>query len=286
MKLVTPHDPFPCKIPRTMFRLFCHITSTVVTIGGEAGTMGWVDLWHGILLCDVLDPNPTLRGVPLPLPMELLAQNSGLGTDIGCPKSLRGISFVPQSGSQGGCLRFVHLEATTTMVPLPSCAGSDSDDEILGFDWEMRDWAITTWSNYKMTTSLDDWEMDCKKTEASKTSIVSSKLKSKMLKSGLLSTGGTESGEPKRGLQNLYVSHPAPGMDNGVVYLQARVKFQDAKAFVLALDTNNNQLLAAAEFATETICRTGIKHLPCNISKYIDPQDRVSRIPKGTFASH
>lgn len=39
--------------------------------------------------------------------------------------------------------------------------------------------------------------------------------------------------------------------DNGVVYLQlqARVKFQGAKTFVLALDTSN-QLLAAAEFAT------------------------------------
>ena len=39
----------PVKIPRRSSRLLDHNTSTVVSIGGEYGTMGWIDLWGWIL---------------------------------------------------------------------------------------------------------------------------------------------------------------------------------------------------------------------------------------------
>lgn len=73
--------------------------------------------------------------------------------------------------------------------------------------------------------------------------------------------------------------------DNGVVYLQlqARVKFQGAKTFVLALDTSN-QLLAAAEFATrpDFLLASSISLVTSpSISK---PQDGVLRVPKDVGA--
>ncbi|GJM97481.1 hypothetical protein PR202_ga14411 [Eleusine coracana subsp. coracana] len=120
--------------------------------------------------------------------------------------------------------------------------------------------------------------MDCKEVKASCTTI-SSNLSSTMLKSGLLSPGGIE---PERAFQNLLVSTPAVGIDDGVVYLQARIKFWDPKVFVLALDTRDNKLIDAVEFATERIRGTGTVYFPSNISKYIDPENRmVVPIPKG-----
>ncbi|CAN6206737.1 unnamed protein product [Urochloa humidicola] len=235
--------------------------------------MGWVDLWRGILICDVLEEKPEIRGVPLPLPMDLLTCNNGQGADIGgCARPLRGIAVVDQ------CLRFVHLEAIlspasrTTTLPTDS---SDIGEEICVPDPVMSDWVIHTWSNSKMTTSWNDWVVECE-TRASHTTIPS-KVKSKMLNSGLLTPEGAN---PVRALQNLMVSHPAPGTDDGLVYLLARLTYQDPKAFVIALDTRENVLLGSAEFATEKKRGAGIMYFPSNISKYVDPKARFLPITK------
>lgn len=46
-----------------------HQSGKTVTIGGERGTVAWVDLWRGVILCYVLDDDrPVLRDVPLPVP--------------------------------------------------------------------------------------------------------------------------------------------------------------------------------------------------------------------------
>lgn len=266
--LVEPQDKFPRRIPKNSSRILLHLTSVVIPIGGEGGTMGWVDLWHGILFCDVLSPEPKLRGVPVPLPTELLNSDYGQGSELFCPKPLRGITFVNKPGIEP-CLRFVQLEPT----PIPP---EDSDDEAEFPDWGMRDWKVTTWSNSKMTTSWNDWKFDCA-IQASKTKI-SSKLKWKMLQSRLLSPSA--GGLPERAFQNLLVSFPAPGMDDNVVYLQAKVKLSDSKVFVLALDMKDNILLNAVEFANERICGAGVVYFPSNISRYIDPEARV-HFPEG-----
>ncbi|KAK3140836.1 hypothetical protein QOZ80_5AG0406500 [Eleusine coracana subsp. coracana] len=135
---------FPVKIPRKCDRLLYHHTTTMIAIGGELGTMGWVDLWRGILLCDLLDPNPALRVMPLPLPFESMRANNGLGVYLGYPGDRRGITFIREKR----CFKFVHMQVTGDRV---------GNDERGTPAFRVDDWKITTWSNTEMRDSLDDW---------------------------------------------------------------------------------------------------------------------------------
>jgi hypothetical protein len=278
VRLVEPQVSFPFRMSLNTIRLGYHLTSTVISIGGQGGLMGWVDLWRGILICDVIDSEPEIRGVPLPLPLDLLTCNNGRGADLGgCARPIRGIAVVNQ------CLWFVHLEPILSAAPGTTLLTDSSDDdndneiEIAVPDPVMSDWVVHTWSNSKMTASWKDWIKNCS-ARASDVKIPG-KVKSKMLNSRLLSPEGAN---PVRALQNLMVSHPSPGIDVGVVYLLARHRLQDPKAFIIALDTRENVLLGSAEFATERKHGAGIMYFPSNISKYVDPKARVLPILKGT----
>ncbi|XBI52497.1 hypothetical protein VPH35_034861 [Triticum aestivum] len=63
----------PAAFPRPQDAPPEHLGDRVITVGGA---MGWVDLWHGMILCDVHVPSPAgpgprpLRYVPLPKPMQ------------------------------------------------------------------------------------------------------------------------------------------------------------------------------------------------------------------------
>ncbi|OEL14734.1 hypothetical protein BAE44_0024248 [Dichanthelium oligosanthes] len=223
--------------------------------------MGWVDLWHGILLCNVLFDEPMLRAVPVPVPLDLVSCDYGRGTELGCPIPFRGIAFVKGGGGShntDNCLKLVHLEAKATLVP-------GYNDEI---DYQMHDWTIVTYTNTAMTSSWKDWRMDCR-VSASDIAI-DGQIKSELLQSGLL---GSASGQA---LHNLLVSHPAPGIaaaaHEGIVYLMARKKYRHPdEVWVLALDTRNKALLGAAEFDNERQPCAPAMYCPSGIAKYSKP---------------
>jgi hypothetical protein len=70
-----------------------HATSKTITIGGDRGTVAWVDLCN-ILLCNVLDDCPKLRVVPLPPQSR-----------HGNPRSVRDIAFVD------GFIKYLEMES-------------------------------------------------------------------------------------------------------------------------------------------------------------------------------
>ncbi|GJN16159.1 hypothetical protein PR202_gb03117 [Eleusine coracana subsp. coracana] len=71
-----------------------------ISIGGRGGSMGWVDLWSGILVCDVLrKKNPVLRYTPFPV----IRYRSDLDDQIIAPAaSLKVGTATTWTGSKAG----------------------------------------------------------------------------------------------------------------------------------------------------------------------------------------
>ena len=195
--VVEPQEGFNIVIP-TNTDLHRHDTSNVITIGGEYGTMGWVDLWRGILFCDVLREKPTLRGIPLPPPIEFITSSDYFGRAMDC----RGIAFV------NGCLKFVQLDI------ISSYDIDDIDPETEYPTLLVDDWAISSWINPTMENSYEAWgEPECTVRAAEVT------IKTDMIShsTGMLLRPSDESSDDSEEdadyLRHLVVSDPSPSLD-------------------------------------------------------------------------
>ncbi|KAJ1288832.1 hypothetical protein BS78_02G118000 [Paspalum vaginatum] len=248
MLLVDAPQDFPLKIPTQLHR---HHTTTVITIGGEGGTMGWVDLWRGILLCDVLVGQPSLRSMPIPWPLEEMSN----------PAQRRGIAFIRGKV----CLKFVHLETTEECVP-------EIDEETGLTSIRVDDWALTTWSNKKMSSSPEDWH---KEYVVKASSIGIDPAISQVLEdTGLLPRPcENEAAAEWKTLQNLSMYQPSPSITGeDVVYLVAWEKFMRRKAWILSVDMKNGgRLQSAAYFGIRRYSGLDVIYCPSRISKYMNP---------------
>ncbi|KAF8651662.1 hypothetical protein HU200_063173 [Digitaria exilis] len=110
-------------IPDTASEVLFHETTKTIILGGPNGTVGWVDLWRGILFCDVLDEMPVLRDMPLPKP----SRRNRRDFCFGGPHSYRDISVVAAtSGQEHGInnnkvvIKYVEMETRPGEIPLSS----------------------------------------------------------------------------------------------------------------------------------------------------------------------
>uniref|UniRef100_A0A0A9CMC1 DUF1618 domain-containing protein n=1 Tax=Arundo donax TaxID=35708 RepID=A0A0A9CMC1_ARUDO len=248
--VVSPHIPFPIDIRKNAIRLCRHTTSTVITIGGDGGTMGWVDLWSGILLCDLLCSSHTLRSVPLPMPGRYVRRQEKI---LGCPKAFRGIAVVQ------GCLMMVEMESCVKRLP-------EWDRETEFPKFRVDEWELTTYTNRKITNSREDWKFDC--TVKASGIRIDDAMRWELLQSGLLHE--RTSAAIQRNLENLHTCQPILSLDDkGVVYLLTRPKFNQRKAWVIAVDMENNKLQALAEFGTDRSLGLSFAYCPSRISSYM-----------------
>uniref|UniRef100_A0A0E0MGB9 BSD domain-containing protein n=1 Tax=Oryza punctata TaxID=4537 RepID=A0A0E0MGB9_ORYPU len=227
-----------------------HSFSKVITVGGEAGTIGWVDLWKGILFCDVLKDDPVLRYVPLPPPLMATRKLRG------CPRNTRDISVIK------GLIRYVELQIHIK-------PGSFTRGNYIS-----NGWTVATWSRIS-TNPLKYWHQDCK-LGASQVSFENNPVHYELMPQLL-----DDQGIPQLTMVRLHTSHPVLSMhDHDTVYLMTKVNYLDDKAWVLAIDTRNNALQDVAEFNAERAIPLSYTFTQSGISEYLNMLPGIEENPK------
>ncbi|CAO2042555.1 unnamed protein product [Urochloa humidicola] len=235
-------------LPDSVVRLY-HETGRAFAVGGERGTVAWVDLWRGVLFLDVLDrrPRPVLRDVPLPVPAR---ENWGLLRDGRNPGYIRDVAI-----SRGrDTIKYVEMEIQPSRVvrTLPDSyhewvrGGSRRSHVIPG------SWKATTWSMAAVPGgggSWTDWKVEC---EVESKDVGMDGLLSKL--SG------------RATLPDVPVAYPTLNADDDTIYLLSSTESR-REEMVVAVDVRNKTLRGAAKldaqknfssmptYCTSEICR-------------------------------
>ncbi|KAL6601800.1 hypothetical protein ACP70R_045020 [Stipagrostis hirtigluma subsp. patula] len=212
------------------------ITSKVITIGGELGSVGWVDLWRGILIYDVLLDNDNLRYIPLPLP--------------GVPRSLRGpADRVRDVIVAEGYIKY--FDMTTYIKPSSTIA----------YVYTPHGWTAETWK-LDLSKTGSKWDHDCKINVSDVP--VNNTPYAQMLPV-------PQKGEDKESiLMSLHADYPALSLhDDGVVYIMNRRERDENFAWVIAVDVKHRNLKDVAFYNSGRPVGAGFNHLVSGISKHL-----------------
>ncbi|XBI82672.1 hypothetical protein VPH35_091293 [Triticum aestivum] len=206
--------------PPSSEMLMSHLTTKVITLGGAKGTVGWVDLWRGILLCDLLDesPAPVLRDMPLPSPLK----GDWTWCLERCPYYLRDIAV----NERKDAIKYVEV---TMLV----------DDT----------WKATTWSMPIPATSWSHWRQRCSVWSA-RVGVPADVARHYRLLHKLMSGRAHKAAEGVLSLGRLRMALPTMGVadeDDDVVYMLAEATSDGAMTTVLAVDLGTQALRGVAK---------------------------------------
>ncbi|CAN6314021.1 unnamed protein product [Urochloa humidicola] len=240
----------------------CHKAHKVVVLDGN--TLGFVDLWEGILCCRVDDDSPVLplRHIRLPPPMHI---NKGM---FDCASGIRDVICI------NGMIKFIEIANRERKV---ICEQSDdlshnngelldSDlDELANNAVDAKDvyaydgWSVVTW---KRQASSDRWLSDCQ-VDVNDVTVCNPRHLDL-----LPQLSSSHSGKLNLN-KNLLVSAPAFGLqDKDVVYLMCKLEIMDKTAWVLAINTREKALEDLAFFTGRT-CYFYRTYCPYTLSKHM-----------------
>uniref|UniRef100_K3Y145 DUF1618 domain-containing protein n=2 Tax=Setaria italica TaxID=4555 RepID=K3Y145_SETIT len=211
-------------------------SSKVIPLKGSL--LGWVDLWWGILVCDVLSDNPKLHYIPMPKPMP---SNEGF-QDEGEPSYFRDVT---------GCedmITFVEMEYDYHYIPVtdPSCYSPDGWTAVIGSRrLDSREWIRNHVVNIENITVSEDCH--------GRTDLLPQ---------------FCENGTPS--LKKMPIGTPTLGDCNNVLYLMSKVKFGDTKGWVVAVDINSKRLEAVSTFSAASLPGFSTAYYPSSFSKYFN----------------
>lgn len=243
----------------------------VIALGG--GAVGWIDLWRGIISCNVFDKNPVLSFTPVPMleENERHEGNPRLFRDITCSNGV--IKFVELD------LRFkkvaVHNIKTRKTTKDLDSVDIIHDSELLFHKddsctdpveytlvddgWKLRTcYRHTSWDYWRKghTVDIDD--------------ILADNTDHSML---LPQLWDAKAG--KSTLRNLYSAYPTLGIDGGnIVYLMSKVVYNDENAWMIGVDLEKKAVEVLVPVSSERVCLFKPDFLPCTFSKYLDATPR------------
>ncbi|CAM0946154.1 unnamed protein product [Alopecurus aequalis] len=211
-----------------------HGTSKTITIGGDKGTVAWVDLSRNIVYCDVLDKRPKARYVRLPPESEPL--------EYGDPRSVRDVALV------GGLIRYVELKPRVQPGLLRNSQCT------------YHGWAATVWSIKTSSSSAKDWNTDYQLDSSQ----IPEHLLPKLRVSADIAAQPTMS-SLQIGLPNLSLQ------DDGIVYFLTKIDHRDNDhtAWVLTVDMRNKTIHKVAEFGATRTVGLAKAYNATRISKYL-----------------
>ncbi|KAF7023709.1 hypothetical protein CFC21_036173 [Triticum aestivum] len=208
-------------------------TSMTITIGGKRGTMGWVDLWRGILFCDVLtaDGQHTLRFVPLPPPHV---------EDKVFDRISRDIAVV------NGVIKYIGLQVRVVPGSSFGCGAYTLDG------WSPAQWSMQITDTLSKKFKLD-YVLDA--------SDIPDTLKLKV-----------DAGTAQPTLKTLHIGQPILSLqDDDIVYLLAKVdhRDEDCNGWVLAVDTKSKKIRGVSEFGVQRTLGLSLVYIASRISEYL-----------------
>uniref|UniRef100_A0ACD5YNB0 Uncharacterized protein n=1 Tax=Avena sativa TaxID=4498 RepID=A0ACD5YNB0_AVESA len=233
-------------------RVLGHHCYMVINIGGDAGTMGWVDLEHGIILCDVLggeEDTPTSRLIRyVPLPDEGPPEDENVTR--GPSRRYRSVAAVH------GRIEYVEVQIHVRPGRRP---------RRLHGTYFSAGWTVVRWSTTAAAVGSSGWQMDCK--------LSSSDITVPADMAALLPTLPKDIDDDVTTLERLHVGHPtiSLGEDSDIVYFMAKIDELEKDAWVIAVNTKTKLLLGVTEFTPRCIYSMEFTYMPTTISKYLTP---------------
>uniref|UniRef100_A0A0E0JWW8 DUF1618 domain-containing protein n=1 Tax=Oryza punctata TaxID=4537 RepID=A0A0E0JWW8_ORYPU len=216
----------------TDFNYSC--ASMVIVMGRELGSVGWVDLWHGILVCDILLDNPSLRYIPIPSPLV--------------PRPLRGYPMFPRN--------IIVLEDYIKYFEMYNHTGFASAQGWVAATKKMKISSIGSGNS--------SWEDDCaiKFSEVPVDDLTFSRMLLPSLQQGT---------DTRLTLKRLNAGYPALSLhDSDVVYIMHTPDPDEEKALVIAVDMKNKTLKGVADFGFGRPVGYTFTYLQTGISKYLN----------------
>jgi hypothetical protein len=194
---------------------FKHFTNKVITIGGEAGTMAFVDLQHDMLQYDVFTGNNLLRYTTLPRQNFL---HGGLDAVL-----TRDIAIVD------GWFKFVEV---VTMLKQASDIGAG--------------WKVTTWCKDAISSQDASWFPGVEVQSAGISVDYNTLLPNKL---------PLDEESPLLHLERLIIEKPMHSLNDDVVYVVAKIKRFHKDAWVIVVDMACGQLKGITKLSSErTLC--------------------------------